>query len=291
MQISAPLPRAILAGLLTIASSASVNAAPIALFHQHDTSGSHTYEVDTQAATLVPFVGIKGTSSGRDQEVFSLSLPKFDPALGSLTEVSLSFETDIAIRHSYLGGCESPIFLTCEFTTGAASSTRFGIDVIGTNDHILGPPGQGGIIEVPVDTRYTNAFSSSASSVLILAASRNTTAHFDVDVIPAPQEYNNFAGAGSFNIFFEMLSATNTELTCRIAVFAVCEAGVQVTNRWDVGAQVTYLYEPVVAPPPAPSAPEPVTLTLFATAIGGYALRRRHAGREFLLDDSPTSHG
>jgi hypothetical protein len=124
-----------------------------------------------------------------------------------------------------------------------------------------------------VDTRYAKEFSSSASSVLFLAASRTTTAHFDVDVNPAPQEYHNFAGPGSFDVFFEMLSFTDTNLTCRIALLALCEAGVQVTNGWDVGAQVTYVYEPFV-PPPVGSVPEPVTLALFAVGFGASVARR-----------------
>jgi hypothetical protein len=259
-----------------VAAAGSAAASPIAISHMAEASGSQTYEVDTQAATLIPFVGIKGTSSRRDQKVFSLSLPKFDPLLGTLTDVSLSFDTDMAIRHSYQGACESPtIFLTCEFTTDSTSSTRFGIDVIGMNDHILGPPGHGGIMEMPVDTQSTHQFTSSVFSVLILLAERHTAAHFDVDLNPAAQEYSNFAGPGSFDVFFEMLSNTNTELSCRIAILAACQTGVQVTNRWDVDATVTYSYEPSVAPPPGPSVPEPVTAALFVIGIGGYGVRRR----------------
>ena len=272
MQRTGLLRAGILAGALTAVSAASAAAAPIVIF-ERQTSGSQTYQVDTQAVNLVPFVGFEGSSSGRNQKVFSLSLPKFDPLLGTMTEMTLLIDTDVSMRHSYLGACESPITITCSFTAEARSSTRFGIDVKGLNDHIIGPPGHGGISELPVDLQRTHGFNSSATSVLILAASRSTSTPSQFGLTPPPEVFQNFIGPGSFNVFFEMLSATNTDLTCFIGLFSVCQAGVQVTNRWDVSARVVYGYEPFVAPPP--SVPEPVTLALVALGVGGSLVRSR----------------
>jgi len=233
------------------------------------------YQVDTEAATLVPFVGVRGSSTGRSQVLEVISLPKFDAALGDLTGVRFDVLTAGNIQHSHLGACESLFLLTCQFQLATSTTNLYSVDVAGINDGVIGPPGQpDGIIFVPGDASTTRSFNSSLASVIFGGNVRSTGFSFDFEFFADDDELSKFIDAeDQFNALFSLLSTTTDQLECRFAVLAACQTGTQITSFWDISARVAYFFTPLVAPPA--SVPEPPVLALLGLGILGIAIVRR----------------
>jgi hypothetical protein len=233
------------------------------------------YQVNTEAATLIPFVGIRGSSSGRSQALEVISLSKFDAALGDLNSVRIDILTAASIRHSHLGVCESLFLVTCQFELDTHTTNVFSVDIAGINDGVIGPPGQpDGIIPVPGDVSTTRSFDSGLASVIAGGNSRSTGFAFDLQALADDDQLFKFIGAGDdFDLLFSLLSATTDQLECRFAVLAACQTGTQITSFWDISARAVYFFTPLVAPPAG--VPEPPVLALLGLGILGIFVRRQ----------------
>lgn len=233
------------------------------------------YQVDTEAATLVPFVGVRGSSTERSQVLRVISLPKFDAALGGLTGVRFDILTAANIQHSHLGACESVFLLTCQFELDTSTTNAYAVDVAGVNDEIIGPPGQpGGIVPVPGDVSASRGFNSSLASVIVGGNVRSTGFAFDFELFAEDDELFKFIGAGDdFDALFSVLSTTTDRLECRFAVLAACQTGTQIVSFWDISTRVAYFFTPLVAPPMGVA--EPPVLALFGLGVLFIVIVRR----------------
>jgi hypothetical protein len=270
---------------LTVSALVAAQANAAIISYSGSTSDSLSYTASGTGVTLIPFVGYEVPSQARDVSYSTLSLNKFDPALGTLNSIRINLSGTGTTTHSRLGACETLIFaILCGFTIDTSSLTTFGWDVpvIGDNGP-LGPPIVDGVPSAPYSDIFARQTFLSFSQFAFLGFdlednAPNTSGPLSATYLLAPNEA--YIGTGTFSIAGEILGDTTATIKCNIAVLAVCQGGTNTINGFSWNAAITYDYTVAAPPPPPSSVPLPGSALLFLTGLTFIgSSRRRWAGR------------
>ena len=269
--------------LMSIAAFLSLNEAQAGtISYSGSAESSVSYQLTTDAATLIPGTGLQGEAVDREVAYETISLQQFDPTLGTLTNVDILLQGFGTTQHNYIGACESITTALCGFRVEGASEATFGWNVPVLGSSSPAPPIVDGVPSAPTaDVFETQELNSSRFSVfpIIGQASGPKIGRGFGEVVQFGYE-DAFVGTGTFDIITEALSQTILTLNCNVAVLAICQGGVLTSHDFNAMARVVHRYIPIVdTGPGGPVAqvPEPSVLTLFFGGLGllAFAARRK----------------
>lgn len=201
----------------------------------------------------------------------SVTLPKFDPGLGTLTGALIQMHeaaSDVQIYLDLTGfaGTSSPT-AQVSGSSGSSVSTLYNVPLItGWQGSVTGPSDS--VSGSATGPDYGSGFTSTLSYL-------QDGIEFLVTHVATAPDLPSFVGAASFfDVFFQL--GLHYEVDCNSTSSPACQVETYLVDRsaWSGDATVTYTYDPA-----AVRIAEPAALPVLALGLLGFAaLRRWSAG-------------
>jgi hypothetical protein len=253
-------------------------------------------------ATTTGYTAITPTGSGTGGSGFdntdfsySLSLPKFDATLGTLTGVTLYFyveehTTALNFRNTGGGNSNFNISVQSQINSGGLVNSLDGsgdtlctdclndfsqevLTLLNTGSQNLGPSGLGNCAFATPSTGCDNVDYANSSNIIVkhnnVAAAGNprgtgVSGVFGQKRLVGNNDIANYIGAGNFTL---------SGLTLAQTVILGGGGNIQLNQatKAEVKTEVDYTYTPLVTS----ATPEPTTMILFGSALVGLGFMRR----------------